>query len=173
MVGENERQRGPRDALWERFGVRILAYLICTPVLLLLVNVPIAVLAIVMFEDVYDVPSNMPSILGYALSQLVPLLIPVILVELRNRKRGRAVPLWICSLFVVTFSTVLTGTIVGVGLVSTGIAGTYHFLLGEAFTWLIAVGCLVAYVVSWALVRPFIHRFAGRKQSPGDVAGHF
>ncbi len=106
MVGENERQRGPRDALWERFGVRILAYLICTPVLLLLVTVPIAVLAIVMFEDAYDVPSNMPSILGYALSQLAPLVIPVILVELRNRKRGWAVPLWVCSLFVVTFSTV-------------------------------------------------------------------
>ncbi len=163
-----------RTPVWDWFWIRLPAYLFCTPFVILAVDVVMAVLLYLAFDDISEVLSNMPSITIWALVQMVPLIVPLILVELGNRRRGSAVPPGLCALFVSAFSVALTGTIAGVGLMIIRIPQSYRYTSGTAFTVLfILSSCIVAGAISWALTAPLIRRWAVRNASAGNMAEHF
>ena len=167
--------RKPARRLWDRFWVRLPASLIGAPLVIFAVDV-VAAIAILVAID--DEPSqifyNIPIIAIWAVAQIVPLIVPLILVELGNRRRRFAVPPGLCTLFVAAFSLALTGTIYSVVMVTSEIPGAYRFTSGVPFGVALVLGsCTVAGVISWALVSPLFRRWTLRNASAKDVAEHF
>jgi len=164
-----------RKGLWDRFWVRLPAYLICAPLILMVVSLASGcVIFAVSGSEIAQVFANMPFVAVLAAAQLVPLIVPLILVELGNRRRGWAVPAGLCALFVAVFSAALAGTIYGGAMILDRIPGAETADNGLAVTVVFIVGCcVIAGVISWALTAPLIRRWAIRNASAGDMAEHF
>jgi hypothetical protein len=170
MAG-NARRKG----LWDRLWIRLPAYLIGAPLILLLVTVVGGcVLFALTGADVAQVFANMPVVSILAAAQLMPLIVPMILVELGNRRRGWAVPPRLCALFVAIFSAALAGTIYGGAMILDRIPSSDTHDNGMPVTVLFLVACcVIADIISWALTAPLIRRWAIRSASAGDMADHF
>ncbi len=168
-------EAGQRKGLWDRLWIRVPAYLIGAPLILLVVTV---VGGCVLFAftgaDVAQVFANMPVVSILAAAQLLPLIVPMVLVELGNRRRGWAVPPRLCAPFVAVFSLALVGTIYGGAMILDRIpsAATNGNYMPVTVIFLISC-CIIAGVIAWALVSPLIRRWAQRNASAVDMAGHF
>lgn len=169
--------RKPARRLWDRFWIRLLAYLIGAPVVIMAVDmIGIMLVLVISGAEPFQAftNSNMVIIALWAGAQVVPLIVPLILVELGNRRRGWAVPPGLCTLFVSAFSAALTGTILGASLAISRMPFAYRYTSGVPFAVIfILASCILAGAVSWALVSPLIRRWAVRNASARDLAEHF
>lgn len=165
-----------RKSLWDRWWVRFPAYMIGTPLIVTAANLTVIIAIVFLssgrFADLSGVHSwrSMLVVIGI---EMVPLLVPLIAVELGNRRRGQAVPPALCALFVAIFAAAGLGMVWGVAQVMVRME---RYLPGS--DWEVGVvligGCAVAAgALSTALVSPLIRRWTARHASARDLAEHF
>lgn len=167
--------RKPAKHLWDRIWVRLPAYLFGAPIIIMVMDLVIAVLFVLaMGGDVANIASAMALIAVLAAMQVVPLIVPLILVELGNRRRGWAVPPGLCALFVAVFSVAIAGTGYGSAQMINNIPNAQSLTDSMPFAVVFVLGCcVVAGAISWALVSPLIRRWAARNASAERLSEHF
>jgi len=163
--------------LWDRWWIRFPAYLICTPVVIAVVDVLIAAVFIVFSNgDLGDMSEVVPPLWFLSLwagGQMVPLLLPLVVAELGNHRRRTAVPPGFCALFVAVFTAALMASIMSVMLVLSRTSNNYLFSNWQVGVLIILGSCVAGGGTATALVSPLVRRWAARNASAKDLSDHF
>ncbi len=176
MIGGTTADRSGKT-LWNRWWIRFPAYLVCAPVVIAVVDVLMAA-AFTFFSDGYlgDMSEVLPPLSFLSLwagGQMVPLLLPLVVIELGNRKRKSAVPPVLCALFVAVFTAALMASLMTVMLISSHIPNGYLFSNWQFGVLIILGSCIAGGACATALVSPLVRRWAERNASAKDLAEHF
>jgi len=170
-----------RKAVWARLWMRLVAYAMCAPVIVLTVNVAAIFIYAATLQHsslVLSSPSVwLPELAMVTAIEIIPLLLPAFLAERSNRRHLRAVPPSLCAAFVAIYAVaVIVALRFGLFPMSQLAGRAEEISEGASLAVLLGfygLGAAAGLMAAFFGVSPFVRRWARRAASGQDISEHF